>query len=131
MKYLLDTDTCVFWLRGRTRVRERLSAIDREEIGISVITLAELRYGASCAAERKKHHQALDNLINDLAVVGVNEEVTRTFGDIKAELRERRELIEDFDLLIASTAITYGLTLVTNNTKHFERISNLSIENWV
>ncbi len=131
MRYLLDTDTCVFWLRGRANVRKKLSDVGVEEIGISVITLAELRYGASCAAERRKHHQALDNLINGLTVLGVSEETTRTFGDIKAELRERGELIEDFDLLIASTALTHDLALVTNNEKHFERISNLSLENWL
>ena len=131
MKYLLDTDTCIFWLRGRASVRNKLSAVGVEEIGISVITLAELRYGASSTSNRSTHHQNIDHLISGLAVVGVSEEVTRTFGDIKAELRERNELIEDFDLLIASIAVTHGLVLVTNNVKHFERISNLSLENWV
>ncbi|MBM4424471.1 MAG: type II toxin-antitoxin system VapC family toxin [Chloroflexi bacterium] len=130
MKYLLDTDTCVFWLRGRDSIRERLSIVGLQEAGVSVITIAELRYGASSAVDRDRHHQSLDGLVSGLTILGISEEVARVFGSIKADLRSQGELIEDFDILIASTAIAYRLTLVTNNTKHFERISNLSLENW-
>jgi len=130
MKYLLDTDTCVFWLRGRASIRTQLSVVGVDDVSLSVISLAELRFGASATSDSERHHQALDNLVNGLTVLGVNGDVARTFGDLKADLRKHGQLIEDFDLLIASSAITYDLILVTNNLKHFERISNLRIENW-
>ena len=131
MKFLLDTDTCVFWLRGRESVRNRLTAVGPEATGISVITLAELRYGAACSARPEANHQAVDEFVIGTTVLGVDQEIAHTFGDLKAQLREQGMLIEDFDLVIAATARTYGLTLVTNNIEHFRRISELQIENWL
>jgi tRNA(fMet)-specific endonuclease VapC len=130
MKFLLDTDTCVFWLRGRPSVRERLLAVGVENVGVSVTTLAELRYGAACSAQAEANQQAVDNLISGLALVGIGPEACRIFGDLKAALRTRGQLIEDFDLLIAATALAHGLTLVTSNTDHFNRIPGLALENW-
>ena len=63
MKFLLDTDTCVFWLRGYASVRDHLAAVGPEVIAISVITLAELRYGAACSARPASNHQAVDDFI--------------------------------------------------------------------
>jgi len=72
MKFLLDTDACVFWLRGRESVRERLAVAGLDSIAISVLTLAELRYGADCSAKPVENHQALDNFISTIAVLGVD-----------------------------------------------------------
>ncbi len=131
MKFLLDTDTCVFALRGRTSVRDRLAAVDLEQVTLSIITLAELRYGASCSTRPEVNHQAIDDFVSALAVLGVDAETARAFGDVKAQLRQEGKLIEDLDLLIAATARAYDLTLVTNNIAHFDRISGLGLENWV
>jgi tRNA(fMet)-specific endonuclease VapC len=131
MKFLLDTDTCVFGLRGRAPVRDRLAAVGPEETALSIITLAELRYGASCSARPEANHQAIDDFISALAVLGVDPEIARAFGGIKAQLRQEGKLIEDLDLMIAATAHVYDLTLVTNNTGHFGRISGLRLENWI
>lgn len=131
MRFLLDTDTCVFALRGRASVRERLAAIGPEQVALSVITLAELRYGASCSARPQANHHAIDDFVSALAVLGVDAETARAFGDIKAHLRQAGQLIEDMDLLIAATAHAYDLTLVTNNAAHFGRIPGLRLENWV
>jgi tRNA(fMet)-specific endonuclease VapC len=130
MMFLLDTDTCVYWLRGRAAMRARLAAVGPEEVGISVVTLAELRYGADCSAQADANHQAIDDFTSGVAVLGLDPGVARTFGEIKAQLRRQGNLIEDFDLLLAATALANGLTLITNNVAHFGRISGLSLESW-
>jgi tRNA(fMet)-specific endonuclease VapC len=131
MKFLLDTDTCVYWLRGHPPVRERLAEIDPQTIAISVITLAELRYGAACSARPAHNHRTIDDFIDTTTVLGLTPEAVALFGDIKANLRKKGLLIEDMDLLIATTAREHDLTLVTNNASHFERIPGLRLENWV
>lgn len=131
MMYLLDTDTCVFALRGSKSAVERLSVVDAEAAAISVITLAELRYGAACSARPEANHQVVDDFASGVIVLGLDDEIARTFGDLKAQLRERGALIDDFDLLIAATARHYRLTLITHNLDHFHRIPELQLEDWV
>ena len=131
MRYLLDTDTCVFALRGNVSVRERLSGVEPEALAISVITLAELYYGASCSARPEENHDVVDDFVVGVNVLGLDEEIARVFGDFKARLRKSGMLIDDFDLLIASVAYCYDLTLVTHNLHHFGRIPELQIEDWV
>jgi len=130
MKLLLDTDTCVFWLRGNVMVRERLAA-NLEAVGISVISLAELRYGANCSAKPQANHQATDDFISGIPILGIDQEIAQTFADIKAQLRKEGTLLEDWDLMIAATARTHQLTLITNNTEHFSRIPALQLDNWI
>jgi tRNA(fMet)-specific endonuclease VapC len=131
MKFLLDTDTCVFWLRGYASIRERLAVAGPGAIAISVITLAELRYGANCSSRSKSNHQAVNDFISAISVLGLGLPTARAFGDIKAQLRKEGMLMADFDLLIAATARTHDLTVVTNNLRHFGRIPDLHLENWV
>lgn len=131
MNYLLDTDTCVYALRGRPSVRERLTAVGPEAVAISIITLAELRYGAACSARPEDNHQAIDDFVQGINLLGIDPAATRVFGDLKADLRQRGELIEDFDLVIAAMARALNLILVTNNLNHFNRIPTLRLENWV
>lgn len=130
MTFLLDSDTCVFWLRGQPAVEAWLNEVSPEEIGISVITLAELHYGADCSAQRDANHQAIDDFVSGVLVLPVDGSIARVFGAIKAELRRQGNLIEDFDLLLAATALANDLTLVTNNTGHFERVPGLTLSNW-
>lgn len=130
MTFLLDTDTCVFWLRGRASVHDRMAALAPEARNVSVITVAELRYGAQCSSRPEANHQAIDDFLSGVTVVGVDSDIARAFGKIKAQLRSQGNLIEDFDLLLAATALVYGFTLVTNNVAHFERIEGLILDNW-
>lgn len=130
MTFLLDTDTCVFWLRGHAPVRQRLIAVGLQAVSISVVTLAELRYGAACSARPDTNQRVIDIFISGPTLLGVDTDIARAFGDLKAALRQRGQLIDDTDLLIAATAQVRGLLLVTNNTNHFSRISSLRLENW-
>jgi tRNA(fMet)-specific endonuclease VapC len=131
MRYLLDTDTCVFALRGNQSVQERLAAVDPESLAISVVTLAELRYGAACSARREANHEVIDDFTSGVILLGLDDAIAHVFGDLKARLRERGALIDDFDLLIAATAHRYHLTLITHNLEHFDRIHQLQAEDWV
>ena len=130
MMFLLDPDTCVFWLRGQAAVHARLAAVEPEALSISVITLAELRYGANCSAQPGANHQAIDDFVSGVAVLAVDADIARAFGEIKAQLRRQGNLIEDFDLLLAATALVNDLAVITNNTAHFGRIAGLTIDNW-
>jgi tRNA(fMet)-specific endonuclease VapC len=127
----LDTDTCVFWLRGRDSVRDRLLEAGPDNTSISVVTLAELRYGAACSTHPEDNQRTIDDFISGIAVLGLASTVAHAFGEIKAGLRRQGMLIEDFDLLIAATARVHDLTLITNNLGHFRRISGLHLDNWL
>lgn len=114
LRYLLDTDTCVGWLRSEESVRRHIVAAGPSALAISVVTLAELRYGASCSTRSENNHQAIDIFLTGVTVVGLDLSAARIFGDIKASLRIQGMLIEDADFLVAATALAYHLTLVTN-----------------
>ena len=116
---------------GRDSVRARMEAADPASLAISVVTLAELRYGADCSAQPEANHRAIDDFSGGMLLWGVDGQVARAFGEIKAELRRNGMLIEDFDLLLAATTRTHRLTLVTNNLAHYGRIDGLLLENWV
>jgi tRNA(fMet)-specific endonuclease VapC len=99
-------------------------------VAISVITLAELRYGAECSSKPESNHQAVDDLVGGISILPVDSDTATVFATAKAELRKKGLLIEDLDLLIAATAQVHGSTLVTNNESHFGRVTGLLLENW-
>jgi tRNA(fMet)-specific endonuclease VapC len=131
MTYLLDTDTCVFALRGSESVHERLSDVEPETLAISVVSLAELRYGAACSARPEANHQVVDDFTGGVTVLGRHEEIVHLFGEFKAQLRRRGVPIDGFDLLIAANAHHHQLTLITHNLDHFRRLPELQLEDWV
>ena len=131
MTCLLDTDTCVFALRGSESIRDRLGAVDPKSVAISVITLAELCYGAACSAQPEANHQVVDDFASGVRVLGLDEDISRLFGEFKSQLRKQGMLIDDFDLLIAATARHHRLTLITHNLDHFSRLPELQLEDWV
>ena len=130
MSYLLDTDTCIYWLRNRQSVRERVREIGWNKISICVITVAELYYGAYNSNRVTENLARAEFFIQNLPVLPLNDTALRRFGELKAELRRTGQPIADFDLLIASVALAAGYILVTNNTRHYERITGLQLENW-
>ena len=130
MKYLLDTDISVFWLRGNESVHTKINAIDPSDLAVSIITVAELHYGADCSNQPEHNHKIVNDFVDGLSVLNLEQTIARKFGEIKATLRQEGTLIEDFDLLIASTALNFNLILVTNNVDHFARFKKLKIEKW-
>lgn len=126
MKYLIDTDVIIDYLRAKLLLKKGLL---EEGAGISIITLGELVYGAY-KSNLPQHSLsiALDFIReSNLQIVDLNQEVIFNFGTLKAELEKVGKRLEDFDLLIAATAKMSNLILVTRNVKHFKRIKGLKL----
>jgi tRNA(fMet)-specific endonuclease VapC len=130
MKYLLDTNICIYFFRGKYDIKEQIKAAGIENCAISEITLAELVYGAEYISNPKKNHKLITDLIEQIAVISIFDSI-QEYGKQKAQLRKQGTLISDFDLLIGSTAIANRLIMVTQNTMEFERIKGIELENWI
>ena len=128
MKYLLDTDSVSYALRGQGDVGERIRECNPSDLRISAITLAELRYGADRKGSRKLHG-LIDTFAAAIEVVPFDEVAAAEFGRIGSILAERGTPIGEF-VLIAAHAVSLRCTLVTNNVRHFSRVPGLSVENW-
>ena len=128
-RYLLDTDTVSYALRGEGRVAARILEHAPSDLCISAITLAELRFGA----ERKrsqKLRRAIRSFVKDIAVVEFDASAAERFAEVAADLEQGGTPIGVFDTLVASQALSRGLVVVTNNTRHFGQVAGLKVENW-
>lgn len=132
MRYLFDTDHIVALLRNDASVRSRIaSLLDDVELSTSVITAAELFYGAHGARDSARRAEEARRFLADVDVLGLDLEGAEIYGRLKAQLRAEGQLIADNDLYIASIALRHGLVLLTGNTRHYERLPGLRIENWL
>jgi len=130
-KYLLDTDISVFYLRGKYNLNRKLKEIiGYDNCFISEITLAELKFGAELSERVDENLHSVNEFANKIGILPIFNSLD-LYAKEKARLRKTGNMIDDFDLLIGCSAIKNGLILVTNNENHFERISNIKIENWV
>lgn len=131
MKYLLDTNMCVFVIRQKSlRVIQRLRQHPLGEVGISTITLAELRYGADKSQDPPKNHGALNAFLAPVEIVAFDAQAAEQYGQIRADLEKRGLAIGPLDTLIAAHARSLGATVVTNNVGEFTRVSGLPVEDW-
>jgi tRNA(fMet)-specific endonuclease VapC len=130
LKYLLDTDSVSFVIRGVGNVASRLREHRPSEIGISAITLAELRFGADLKTSRKLH-ASIDAFVHDVEVLPFDDDAARAFGRVGALLAARGKRFGEMDTLIAGHALALERTLVTNNLRHFTRIPGLILETWL
>jgi len=131
MKYLLDTNICVYFLRQNTKIVEKLASIASDDLAISCFNLAELLYGAHNSDFVGKNLARVRYIENTIEVLPFDRKAIENFAVLKADLRKQGRLIDDFDMLIAAVALSNKMILVTNNQRHFERIPNLTIENWL
>ncbi|MDL2143176.1 PIN domain-containing protein [Flavobacterium tructae] len=130
MRYLLDTSTCVFFLRGKLNLDVMVKKVGLENCYISEITVAELRFGAENSDDPVKSNKAVDNFLNGLIIIPIFGSIKR-YAMEKVRLRKIGKPINDeFDLLIGVTAIENQLTLVTDNVKDFKMLDGIQIENW-
>ncbi|MRS05073.1 type II toxin-antitoxin system VapC family toxin [bacterium] len=131
MKVLLDTNICIYIIKRQpAAVINRFLEYQVGDIGISSITLSELRYGVAKSTHREKNSKALDEFIIPLEVVSFDEEAARMYGDIRATLEKAGTPIGAMDMLIAAHALSLGIPLITNNTREFARIPSLDIIDW-
>jgi tRNA(fMet)-specific endonuclease VapC len=132
LRYLLDTNICIYALKNRPpEVLERLRSIGRSAVAVSVITLLELRHGASKSQNPESTHARLDLFLGPMRVLPFEEEDARIGGHLRAHLERQGRPIGDLDSLIAAQALSRELILVTNNLREFERVPDLRTENWV
>jgi tRNA(fMet)-specific endonuclease VapC len=128
---MLDTDTCSYIMRrANDTVLERLAKVAVSDVCISVITKSELLYGVEVSPKRKQDEAALAAFLRYIEVLDFPDQASLHYAQIRADLKKRGVMIGANDLLIAAHARSLGLTLITNNTREFRRVRNLSIENW-
>ena len=130
MAYLIDTDIIIFALRGDKTVLAKFEENKNIPISISLITYAELVFGAKRSQNERTNMLKVNRIREIYPVEELNIGIMELFADIKANMYSKAIRIEDMDLFIAATAIYNDLTLVTNNTKHFKNIPLLKLENW-
>ena len=130
LMFLLDTDIIIYSLTGNETVQKNLNRHIDDAIAVSVITLMELYYGAHKSENISSNLAKIKNLEQSLDIIPIGMESTQVFGMLKFQLEREGTRLDDFDLIIASCALTNNLTLVTNNTRHFKRVSGLKFENW-
>lgn len=129
---MLDTNICVEIIRRQpVAVLERLQSHAVGDVGISVVTLAELEFGVSNSRDPRRNREALAQFILPLEVAPLEREVTAPYGRIRAALEKRGVSIGAMDLLIAAHALSLGVRLATNNEREFRRVPGLRVENWL
>ena len=131
LRYLLDTDTCSFAITGRPEVFARLDGIARDSWAISSLVYAELAFGLVKGAMSPRSHTALEIFLQGAQVVAFDAQAARRAADIRAYQQKKGRSSGAIDQLIAGHALSLNLTLVTGNTKHFDDIPGLVIDNWV
>jgi len=128
---MLDTNICIYIIKQKPpAVLEHFKEYRIGDIGISSITLAELRYGVAKSRYPDKNAEALDEFVIPLEIFPFTEDATLAYGEIRATLEKLGTPIGSMDLLIAAHAVSLGVTLVTNNTREFSRVPGLNLVDW-
>lgn len=131
MKYLLDTNVCVDILSQRyPAVAERLQRCSPEDLCISSVVVAELRYGADKSQRSAENHKLIDLLLGEIPCLDFDSSAASVYGRIRTDLEKRGEPIGPYDLMIAAHALSLRLILVSDNMREFRRVANLRVENW-
>ncbi len=131
MKYMLDTNICIYAIKHKpdTVIKKFLSH-DPEELCISAITYAELMHGVEKSMAVERNRIAMSLFLSPITILQFDERAAEEYGRIKAELEKKGTPIGPMDTLIASHAKSRGLIIVTNNTREFNRVVGLTVEDW-
>ncbi len=132
MKLMLDTNTCIALIKRKpAHTLQQFNQYLVGEIGISAVTLAELRFGVAKSQHQESNQLALDEFILPLEIAAFDEEVTAVYGVLRATLEKQGTPIGSLDTMIAAHALSLGAILVTNNTQEFERVAGLTVIDWI
>ena len=126
--FLIDTDWIIDHFNGVERVTRRLQELRDRGLGVSVISVAELWEGVYSSRDPARSQAMLKEFLSGVVILGIDEEICQSFGQLRGAHRRKGQSVADFDLLIAATALQHRLTLLTNNLKHFEGIEGLAVE---
>lgn len=131
MKYMLDTNICIYIIKKKPiQVFEIFNTLKVGDVCISSITLAELEYGVYKSQFPERNKLALANFLAPITILPFSDRASVIYGQIRADLEKQGQIIGAYDLLIAAHALSEDLIMVTNNTKEFRRIPNLTLKNW-
>ncbi len=131
MKLMLDTNACIYLIKEHPpSFLERFASHTVGDIGVSVITLAELEYGVSKSSRPARNREALDQFISPLEVAPFDRQATAAYGKLRTMLEKQGEPIGSMDLLIAAHALSLDVRLVTRNVREFGRVPGLRFEDW-
>jgi tRNA(fMet)-specific endonuclease VapC len=131
VKYLLDTDICIYLMKRKSeKLVRRLKALEPGDVAISSITLAELHYGVEKSLFPQRNREALEEFLLPLDVAEFGAEAAEFYGKVRAALVKKGTPIRGNDLFIAGHALTLRVPLVTNNVREFRRVAGLKVENW-
>lgn len=131
MRYMLDTNVCVDYLNGRyPAVTEAIQRSSPDDLCVSSVAVAELRFGAEKSANRRRNHARLDVFLADIVCVDFDRPAALRYGRVRARLERRGAVIGPYDLQIAAHALVLGLVLITDNVREFRRVVGLKLENW-
>jgi tRNA(fMet)-specific endonuclease VapC len=131
MKYLLDTNICIYLIKKRTEmVLKHLQKCRAGEVGISSITLAELEYGVEKSSQPEHNRAALAEFVTPLEILPFDAVCAEKYGAVRAELEKAGTPIGSMDMLIGAHALCVGAVLVTNNVREFNRIKKLKVADW-
>ena len=128
-QYLLDTNICIYYIKGLYDLKSKFEEVGPENCFISEITLAELKFGVAKSKAKEKNQKALDNFLSGIQLLPIFSALD-IYAEEKARLQKSGKIIDDFDLLIGATAVSFDLMMVTNNTNHFNRIKDIQLEDW-
>ena len=133
IRYLLDTNIISYFVKGvsASLVQRMQVGLDAQDVAISAITRAELRYGVELMDKFDKRRRRIDLLLKELPALPWGDEAADEFGRLKASLRRNGTPVGDFDTQIAAHALAENLILVTHNTRHFEKVPVLKLEDWM
>ncbi len=131
MELMLDTNVCIYLIKEHPpSVVERFVTHPVGDIGISVMTLAELEYGVSKSRRPARNREALDQFISPLEVAPFDRQATAAYGKLRTTLEKKGRTIGSMDLLIAAHALSLDVRLITRNVREFGRVPGLRVEDW-
>jgi len=129
---MLDTNICIYIIKNKPlNVLKRFKKFDIGDLVISSVTVSELFYGVYKSKYIEKNLKALEDFLYPFDIIEFDENAAIEYGKIRASLEEKGQVIGGLDMLIAASAKSQGMVLVTNNIKEFKRIEDLEIENWI
>ena len=128
-KYLLDTNICIFFMKGKYALDKKIMQAGLENCYISEITAAELLYGAY-HSKNERHISETKQFISEFSVIPITS-IIDDFAKQKDILIASGQIIDDFDIFIGMTAVKNDFVMVTDNVKHLSRIRGIQIENWI
>ena len=127
MTYLVDSDWVADYLKGRPDARSLLQALAPSGLAISAVTYEEILEGIHYGSDPERHRQNFQQFLRFVDIVGLDIPEFERFADVRGHLRQSGQIIGDLDILIGVTTVEHGLTIVTRNVRHFQRIPNLVI----